>query len=45
MSTPWLQLAVAGVGGLSLGIGLMIGAFVVRMLRRYTREDTDDEQR
>lgn len=31
----WLALAIVGTGGLGIGIGLVIGAFVVRVLRRY----------
>jgi multisubunit Na+/H+ antiporter MnhE subunit len=35
----WLLLA-AGIGGVSLGFGLVIGAFVARALRAYmARED------
>ena len=34
----WLALGVAGIGGVGIGIGLVIGTFVVRVLRRYLRE-------
>ena len=34
-----LVLAACGIGGLGLGIGLVIGAFVARMLRRYMRDE------
>lgn len=39
MSEPWLALAIAGIGGIGVGIGLVIGAFVARLLRKYIRDD------
>lgn len=43
----WLFLGLFGMGGLGLGIGLVVGAFVARMLRRYIRDEThaDDEEK
>lgn len=35
----WLIIAAAGVGGLGLGIGLVVGAFVARTLRHYMRDE------
>lgn len=33
-----LLLAVAGIGGLGVGMGLVIGAWVVRLLRAYVAD-------
>lgn len=38
----WLVLTVAGVGGFGLGVGLVVGAFIARTLRRYIREERRD---
>lgn len=35
----WFVLVVAGTGGVGIGIGLVVGAWVVRMLGRYIRDD------
>jgi hypothetical protein len=37
----WLLMA-AGVFGLTLGVGLAVGAFAVRVLRKYLREQDDE---
>ena len=38
----WLAtFAAFGFAGLGLGVGLMIGAYVIRRLRGYIREDQD----
>jgi hypothetical protein len=39
MDNVWLTLGIAGVGGIGVGIGLVIGMFVVRRLRGYLRRD------
>ena len=44
---PALWVAAAGAMGTGLGIGLVVGAFVVRMLRRYMRSElhvSEDDQ-
>lgn len=38
-SSDWVLVLAVGIGGLGLGIGLVIGAFVARMLRRYMTEE------
>ena len=35
----WLAVLAAGFAGLGIGLGLVLGAFVVRMLRRYMRDE------
>lgn len=35
----WVAIAVAGFGGFGLGLGLVIGAFIARTLRRYMRDE------
>ena len=35
----WIGMLMVSVGGASLGIGLVVGAFVARMLRRYMRDE------
>ena len=35
----WVGMLLVSVGGASLGIGLVVGAFVARMLRRYMRDE------
>jgi len=35
----WLILAAAALVGVGLGVGLVIGAFVARSLRRYMRSE------
>lgn len=38
-ASDWVVVLAVGVGGLGLGIGLVIGAFVARMLRRYMSDE------
>lgn len=35
----WVLVAAVGIGGLGLGTGLVVGAFVARALRRYMRDE------
>jgi hypothetical protein len=42
MSTAGVLL-VAGVTGLSLGVGLVVGAYSVRAIRRWLRRVEDEE--
>jgi hypothetical protein len=35
----WSHVIVAGFAGFGLGIGLVAGAFVVRTLRHYMKDD------
>lgn len=39
MTGFWADAAVAGIAGLGLGIGLVVGAAVARWLRRYSDPD------
>ena len=53
---PWQVFVAAGIAGLGLGVGLLIGAFAIRGLRHFMydvgldpdrnrrRKDTDDDQ-
>ena len=35
----WQSVALAGIGGLGVGAGLVLGMFTVRWLRRFLREE------
>lgn len=35
----WLVILTAGIGGFGLGMGLVLGAFIARTLRRYMRDE------
>ena len=35
----WIGVLMVGAGGVGLGLGLVVGAFVARMLRRYMRDE------
>lgn len=35
----WTALALVGAGGVGIGAGLVIGAFVARTLHRYANDD------
>lgn len=35
----WVLVAAAGIGGFGLGMGLVLGAFIARTLRRYMRDE------
>jgi NhaP-type Na+/H+ or K+/H+ antiporter len=35
----WRIFVLVGLAGLGIGLGLVIGAFTARMLRRYMREE------
>lgn len=35
----WVGMLLVSVGGASLGVGLVVGAFVARMLRRYMKDE------
>lgn len=35
----WVILAATAIGGVGLGFGLVIGAFVARQLRHYMRDE------
>lgn len=39
LATALVVLAAVAIGGLALGAGLVVGAFVVRRLRRYLRDE------
>jgi hypothetical protein len=41
--SPGLTLAVAAVGGLFLGVGVVVGAFMVRAIRHYVRLESGNE--
>jgi hypothetical protein len=41
----WQVLAAAGLAGFGLGLGLLVGAFAVRRLRRFMREELNDDDR
>lgn len=38
MSWEWPTIVAAGIGGFGLGVGFVVGAYVVRTLRRLERE-------
>jgi short subunit fatty acids transporter len=42
-ASPWLEIAVAGVIGLGIGIGLIVGAVTARELLRRTHDPHDHE--
>lgn len=35
----WLTLALVGAGGIGIGVGLVVGAFAVRLLRHMASDD------
>lgn len=39
MDNPWVVIAAAGFVGFGAGMGLVLGAFIARTLRRYMREE------
>lgn len=39
LDNVWVGLLLVGVGGMSLGVGLVVGAFVARTLRRYMKDE------
>lgn len=40
----WLSFFLFGAAGLGLGIGLVLGTFVTRTLRRLMKEDDEPKQ-
>lgn len=42
MDQPWLAFIAAGAAGLGLGVGLLIGAYAVRGLRHFIRDERRD---
>lgn len=39
MKNFWLDAGIAGFAGFGAGLGLVLGAFVARTLRRYMRDE------
>lgn len=40
----WIAILLFGFGGFGVGIGLLVGAYVIRTLRRYMRDEDEPKQ-
>lgn len=41
----WIALLLFGFGGLGAGVGLVIGVSVVRMMRRYLKDEDNGKHK